>query len=657
MAAITDSLLKKMSDEDLQAMVDENYEAMSDAGLRLVTGQQTFFERSVAATGRNMEIPGSIAGGLAGAGIGTAILPGVGTVLGGIAGAAIGAFGGSLGSDVYEERRLDFEEATKEAGISIGFDVATLGAGRLIRPIAKALGVNSADLLMTVSGAGRKSKPVPVLSELPTNVARGSRESLLMTQQMLEEGGGSLTAAQTGQAGFLRRTADELGEIGLFSGGTAQKRIVANDAVLRREVDSLVDGIDPSLTMNAAGVGEVVYGIVEQGRRAASQLYGEGLDQIVKEFGDKQLNLSVLRTLTKNFGNKYNNPLTGNDGLNAGVRRIIGDMREGVMSVRSGKLSDVIGLDKQISNQIDQFMPGGAMADSNAVRQLSQFRTEVREAIKTTIARRSKGAGRAYTALKDNYGASMGDLLPKINKNIIQKAGDQDYDALGNLLIKQTNVSKTKVMMKSIDKAFDDINLANAGKKASDEGFIITGVADAARAKALIKQSYLKNVFQDATEEVIDFKTFRSKAISLSKTEQLSKARAILGKDFGQYKRLLNAISDSTNTNSRGLFSLVMRSKEISALGATTSVVGTQIAGAGGLAAMGSMLPAVGILAIPMILAKIATNKAAVNRLLLLNTQVKKNPNMTADMISLGISKVLLALSDADIRSIQQEMR
>lgn len=655
MADINEALLNRMSDEDLKAFSENNLNNMSDAGLRLLTGEKTFFERAGGVLGRNMEIPGAVAGGISGAVIGSAV-PVVGTVVGGIVGAAMGSFGGSLGSDAYEGRRLDFNEATKEGALSVGFDVATLGMGKLIRPIANSMGVNPADFIMKISGAGRRGAEPPRLTDLPTNVARGSDESLNMTQRLLEEGNGSLSAAQTGQASFLRATADEIGEIGLFSGGHAAKRIKANDAVLRREVDSLVDGADASLTTNAHGVGEVVYGVVEAGRRAAGQLYGEGLTKIVKEFGDKELNLSQLRTLTKSFQSKYSNPISGNDGLANGVRTIIKDMENGVFSVRNGKLSNVLNLDKQISDQIDQFMPGSSLADPNAVRQLSQFRTELRKAIQGTISKRSKGTAAAYQVLKDSYGESMGDLLPKISRNVIQKAKDQDYDALGNLLIKQTNLSKVQTMMKSIDRSFLDIALANAGKEASDPSFIVTGVKDAARAKAIVKQSYLKNIFQDATEEVVDFKGFRSQAIRLSKTDQLDKAKAILGSDFGQYKRLINAISDSTDVKTRGLFSLALRSKEISSLG-KMGIGGSMVGGAVTMASFGAMLPAVAILTVPSVLARIATNPKAVNALLLLNGQVKKNPNLAPELVASGIAKVMANLSEEDRASLQQEFR
>jgi uncharacterized membrane-anchored protein YhcB (DUF1043 family) len=90
-------------------------------------------------------IAGAIAGGKAGAAIGTAAAPGVGTAIGGglgmVAGGAIGSFSGSLLGDKMSEEygaekttsQEKIEKATKEAALSVGFDVATLGAGKFLK--------------------------------------------------------------------------------------------------------------------------------------------------------------------------------------------------------------------------------------------------------------------------------------------------------------------------------------------------------------------------------------------------------------------------------------------------------------------------------------------------------------------------------------------
>ena len=597
--------------------------------------------------GENAEIPGSVAGGLAGAAAGTAILPGVGTVIGGILGGAGGAFTGSLASDVYQDERLDFEDALKEGAINVGFDVATLGAGKLIKPLAGALGVNTSDLLMNMIGRGSNNS-VAALTPLPTNLAAGSNESLRLTQQLLEEGGGSLSALQTGQASFLRATAEEIGEIGLFSASQAAKRVRANNDVLTREVQRLTDGIDPSLTRLPEAVGEEIYGIVESGRRAAGQLYAEGLGKLSSEYGERQLNPSRFRTALKGFNADTASDF--GDMMSKQTRTLVDDLEGRLLAVPSVKTTALFDLDKIIGNNIDQAMPGNQFADSKTVQQLSELRTRLRGAMDLTLEKQPKGLREGYRTLKKEYGDSMSDLLPKPSQGVIRAAKDGDFKRLGNLLIKQNNTGKIQAFMRSIDRSYADVAKANIGKNGDD--LIQPAVQTAAEAKALIRQSFLQDTFKNVEGNTTDFKDMRRLAHSLSQKEPLDKAKAIMGESFGEYKRLVNAISDSTTDGRRGLFSLAVRSKEISA----AAKVGQLTAGGAGAAGLVGLPMAAAILTIPSVLAKLATNKRAVHRLLALNGEVIRNPNITPDLVASGIVKVLAELSDTDRQSLQQEL-
>jgi len=81
----------------------------------------------------NMEIPLGLAGSFAGIAAGAPLGP-VGMVVGGILGGASGSAGGSLVSNVFEGEELDFADATNEFLMSAGFDVATLGLGKVLKP-------------------------------------------------------------------------------------------------------------------------------------------------------------------------------------------------------------------------------------------------------------------------------------------------------------------------------------------------------------------------------------------------------------------------------------------------------------------------------------------------------------------------------------------
>ena len=95
------------------------------------------------------EIAGAVVGGLKGAALGTIAGGPIGTVVGGVLGAATGGFAGAVTGDVAARaitgQDIELGEAVgrraSEIPMNIGFDVATLGAGRFIgKPLMKSLG-------------------------------------------------------------------------------------------------------------------------------------------------------------------------------------------------------------------------------------------------------------------------------------------------------------------------------------------------------------------------------------------------------------------------------------------------------------------------------------------------------------------------------------
>jgi hypothetical protein len=642
--------LSLLSDDELDQLESGGASSLSDDALDRIQGvteQKSGLQRASEFLGSNMEIPGAIAGGITGATYGSAFGP-IGIAVGGVVGGAFGSFGGSLASDRYNEEALNFEGALDEATTSVMFDVATLGAGKLLRPIAKTIGLNTSDLLMNFAGRG-KADPVLEITKLPKNIASGSEESLALTQQLLEQGGGSLSAVQTGQASFLRATAEEIGEVGLLSGTTALKRISQNNEVLGREVQRLVDGIDPSLAREVSDVGEEVYGIVKAGQKAAEELYDTGLTSIKSELGSERVGVMALKSMTKKFERQFTSKLLGNT-LSASSKNLVKDLESGLFNIQSAKVADLIDLDKEISKRINEALPGSATASPQAYRELSEFRTQFRNTLESVLQVQAPKQGAAYKALKNSYGVSTNSILPELNRNVVSAASKGNFDVLGKLLITGQNTSKVQTFMRSIDASYADIAKANKALGASGKELIVPPISTAKRAKALVRQSYIKENFKKGLGNEVDFKSLRSLAQTLSNPSSQKRLTAIMGEDLGGFKRLVNAIQDSSTPGKRGLFNLAIRSQEINA-GAKIAQAGGSI-GLGAAGAMGTMtagLPlAAGILIIPSVLAKIATNPRAVNRLIALNSQVAKNPNMTPEFLVSNIGKVLEELSDED---------
>ena len=79
------------------------------------------------------------------------------------------------------------------------------------------------------------------------------------------------------------------------------------------------------------------------------------------------------------------------------------------------------------------------------------------------------------------------------------------------------------------------------------------------------------------------------------------------------------------------------------------------LAAGAGYGASGAMLAgasALAVFAIPEVLGRVATNKRAVNKLLMLNSNVKKNPDMKAELIAAQVAKVLNELDESDKEAI-----
>lgn len=633
--------LSQLSDEDLDNILTNNFSALSDEALNVISpSQPTGLERLGGFLGQNLEIPGSIAGAGAGAAIGTAVLPVVGTVIGGIIGGAVGSFGGSLGSNLYQDEALDFEDALDEAKTSVMFDAATLGLGKIIRPIAKAIKINTGDLIASAKMVAPKAPDLRMLDV--GNIIPGSPESVELTQRLLSSEGATLSAAQTGQATYLRTTAEEIGRIGIFSGKNEIKRAEQVNSVLQKTAQSLIDGINPSLAKDVSGVGETVYGIIEAGRKSASQIFGSEQDKLLAKYGDSTLPISGIKNSLNDFLSKNSDPTLGSM-LPKSVQNIASDINESIKDSSMLPLSTLFNLEKRLSTSIDQAMPGNQLADPAAVRSLTQLRKSITDATESLLSTKLPQMGNAYKSIKSNYSQSMNDLLPALNKGVLASAKKDDYEKIGKLLLRQTDGNKINKMLASIDRAFADIQKAGKLKELD--------VKTAKEAKKIIAQSYAKEQFADAASGMIDFNSLAASSSKLSKASEQARLKAIMGESYNSFRMLTNAIYDSSQRGKSGLFNLAIRSQEIGSLGKVA-----QGAAAGVTGATAGIPLAVAVLTLPSVFSRIATNKAAINRLVALDKQVEKAAAPTAEFIASNIAKIIEQLDENDQKSIQSDL-
>mgnify|MGYP000090998716 FL=1 len=560
----------------------------------------------------NMEIPVGLAGSFAGMAAGAPLGP-VGMVVGGIIGGASGSAGGSLMSDVFEGEELDFADATNEFLMSAGFDVATLGLGKVLKP--------SYFAAKAALGFTPKEVAEDLIKTARQGTDAGSLESLRASQNILQQKGASLTRFQTGQATALDVLSERFANAGLLSGqATAENAVKVNQAV-KDSLNDIANKVDYSLGDSPDKLGEAMFDIISAGRKALSDNYGAGLDTITASVKNNRVNTTDLKKQLSKFL-QDNSEVTTGTVLKNGVevqakKRIsmldpdtvnyVNQLLKGPLELGNMSADALLKLDKQISTQIRNF---GDINSKNyntvADRELGELTDILKDSFINILKQADPKAANEYAALKSAYKEGRTGLLPDINKNFIKSAEKTNYDQLGKMLVDQTNVSKINNFMKSIDNAYAQI--AKSGEGVADIGY-----ATAADARQAVKQSFLKNLMPNLQQEAFNIEDYARLASQFSKPAQAARLKAIVGEDYNQVKQLFNLMSEASKKPESNFGTLMLRAKEYGAVSTGASFLAGAGVYAGGPVAV---LSAATILTAPVVLAKMSHNPKAVNKLL-----------------------------------------
>ena len=554
----------------------------------------------------NMEIPLGLAGSFAGMAAGAPLGP-VGIVVGGILGGASGSAGGSLVSNVFEGEELDFADATNEFLMSAGFDVATLGLGKVLKP-----GYFAAKAAL---GFTPKEVAEDLIKTARQGTDAGSLESLRASQQLLQEKGASLTRFQTGRATALDVLGERFANAGLLSGqATAENAIKVNQAV-KDSLNDIANKVDYTLGDDPARLGEALFDIINEGKKALSNTYGAGLDSISQSVKNNMVNTTGIKKRLKQYLKDNSEVATGTvlkDGkevlkkktnilLDKDTINYVNELITGPLELGNISANALLKIDKQISAQIRNF---GDINSSNyntiADRELGELTDILKDSFLNTLKQADPKVAEEYAALKAAYKEGRSGLLPDINKSFILQAEDGNYDALGAMLVSQTNVSKVNNFMKSVDEAYKQVEKSGSG--VSEIGY-----ATAKDAKQAIKQAFLKNLIPQLQDEAFKIDDYVKLSKQFSKPSQAARLKAVVGEDYGRVKQIFNLMSEASKKPESNFGTLMLRAKEYGALATAASFF------AGGPVAA---LTASAILTAPVVLAKMSHNPKAVNKLL-----------------------------------------
>jgi len=590
----------------------------------------------------NMEIPMGLGGGLAGAAAGIPFGP-VGMIAGGILGGSAGTGAGSLTSDVLQGKDLDFQEAVKESLISAGFDVATLGLGKVLKPA----------YLSAKAALGYTPKEVAeeIIKE---GLETGSTESLKATQKILQGGGASLTRYQTGQASSLAVFAEKIGDAGLLSGKEATGNAAKVNQAAQSALNDIANAVDLRTGASPSDLGEAMFDIISAGRLALSDSYGDGLETISKRVVNRTVNTTGIKKQLELFL-KNNSEMTSEliDGktvskaistLDDATVKFINSQLSGTLEYGNMTAQSLLKVDKMLSQQMRQF---GDIKSSNynavADRELGELQNILKQSFINTLKQADPKIAKEYELLKNSYKEGMSGLLPVLNKNTILNAEKGNFEALGRMLTTQTNSDKVQVFLNSIDEAYKQI-----GKREGLPSEIAYNTAK--EAKQVIKQSFLKNLIPDMSSPDFDIATYRKLASQFSKPDADKRLKIIAGQDYGRVKQIFNLFAEASKRPEGNLGTLFLRNKEYTAIAGAG--VGASVGGT-----IGAALGSGAILTAPIFLAKAASNPKAVNKLLAFEKMKFKSPEAMEKFASFIVSDTMDALSEEEQAEIRNYFR
>ena len=634
--------------------------------------------RGVGATGQgidvggflqeNLDIPAGMAGAVAGAQMAAPTLNPWLIGAAAVGGGALGTFGGSLASDALSGEDLQYVEAVEKAAIGIGLDIGTLGAARLLK----------GGYVMAKKALGHTPDETAemILKQAREGMEAGSRESLQATQNILTGRNASLSRSQTGQASALEVIAEKLGQSGILSEKASLAEVANVNTAIRESLDEIVNKVPMRGEASPREIGEAMYDTINAGRLALSDAYGDSLGVIKESLSNKVVNTSPIKTKLNAYlkANRLNSseiqtvaPIgttpysylnkaktnvvsKSESSLDPVTTKFINEKMTGLLALPNMKATDVLEVDRLLSAEIRKFGDvNSGMYNTIAQRELGDVVDILKDSFINTIKQADPKAASAYGVLKTNYKTARENLLPAITKNVIKKAGIEDYEALGNMLTTQSNTSKVREFMKSIDEAYKQIGKVDG--LPSEIPY-----ASAAEAKEIIKQGYLKNIFDGLSSESFDISKYKNLAAKYSRPANADMLKAITGSDYPRVKQLMNAMSEASRNPDGNLGTLFLRGKEYGSLaGVVQGATGAAGMAAGGV--IGAVVSLAAVLTAPVFLAKAAFNPKVVNKLLAFDKATFKTDSSREKAMTVIIDDLMRGMGEYEAAKFRQDIQ
>jgi len=591
-------------------------------------------------------------GAVAGAKAGSAFGP-IGTFVGTVGGGAIGTFGGEIAEDALNQEDFDFARATEEALLSAGIDVGTLGVGKLLSPLKPAF-----FSIRNKLGFEPKEAAEEILNRVAQEGGRaGSPESIAATQLMLSSGGASLTPAQTGSASNLQVLGDRIARTGIFSQNVINKNLLEQSRIINERMGDLFSrAVSGGEGLGPENIGRVFFEGIQEGKLALGDAYQRGLTEISKTYGQATVPKTPILREAEQF--LKDNEFAGGTAseLNDQSLKFVQDFVSKLEAApNSLTVSDLFKYEKKLQLRINELSDSrSAGFNSEASAQLSQLASRVRDRTTEVFGNVNPDLKNKFQSLKNQYSNGINQIIPKINKTMIDNASSKGaFYAIGDTLTSTGDKNQIDAFFSSIDRAYSE-----AAKEGRDLPF-----KSAEEVKDIVREGYVAKQFPGLGPD-FDLRKYSKKAEFFETPANEEQARAILGEKYEPFKQLVNAMAEASVTPNSNLGELVARTKEYAAFSdlATGKVVSGGLQGtAAGAASVGvgglSGAAAAGtILLAPVFLAKVATNKQNVNKIIAFNKKSFGSREALQTAATNLVADVFKTLSEEDKKEIRQSI-
>ena len=586
----------------------------------------------------NQDLPMGIAGALAGERIGAPFGP-VGRVAGAVVGGGVGTAAGVLSSQFATDKELDYNKAVKEGLIGMGIDVATLGAGKMI---PNSYWVSAMQRL----GVSPDVTAARIAAKVDTNASRQQ------TQEFLESRNLSLTPFQTGVAKGSQVLSERIAGIGIFSGSRMGDHFEEVQQAIRKEFDDVYDVKDQ---LGVSDVGSYLAGIIEAGKDGLSQYYDKTLTDIGNKMSINYTSAAPLKLKVDNLFKEYGiygqkvDPETGELFVGAIDSKLTNEARSFLVD-EVAKMSDVVAingdsiiqLEKKISQKQKALKEAGSFQAADDVMRLGE---ELKDTYAQLLGKIDPVQAERYAKLKNNYRTSIQNLLPPINKNVIEKAmRSGDYRSLGNLVIQNGSVAQVSKFMSTIEQSYA---IARKQGTLGDLPF-----KTAKEAKQQLRKSFLNNLFPSMMDETQDLSKIIPAIRKYSFGDNEKKMKAIFGPDYNNVKKLFSAIEHTAKSPSGDIGSLMFRNKEYGSLlnlgSLITAGAGSTMAGLSAGQAASVLGGAAFVLYTPVVMSKIVTDPKLANKLLGLTKGNFADKKARLKVAGLLLNDVVKAMDDGE---------